>query len=161
MSTTNERAAVPGTTSTSPPSAGIDPRGPQFTAALTAVVLAAVLLLVPHPVGVALLAVQAVLFAVGAVAGVQHTPHAWLFRTLVRPRIAPPAELEDPAPPRFAQGVGLAFALVGLVALLAGATVVGQVAVGLALVAALLNAVFAFCLGCELYLIGARLRPSS
>ena len=40
-----------------------------------------------------------------------------------------------------------------LVALLAGATVVGQVAVGLALVAALLNAVFAFCLGCEMYLL--------
>ena len=58
-------------------------------------------------------AVQAVLFAIGAVAGVQRTPYAWLFRTLVRPRLAPPAELEDPAPPRFAQAVGLAFALVG------------------------------------------------
>jgi hypothetical protein len=49
--------------------------------------------------------------------------------------------------------VGLAFALLGLVALAAGATVVGQVAVGLALVAALLNAAFAFCLGCEVYLL--------
>lgn len=162
MSTINERATAPGATrGASPASTGIDPRGPQFTATLTAVVLAAVLLLAPHPVGVALLAVQTVLFAVGAVAGVQRTPHAWLFRTVVRPRLAPPTELEDPAPPRFAQGVGLAFALVGLVALLVGATVVGQVAVGLALVAALLNAVFAFCLGCELYLIGARLRPTS
>ena len=53
--------------------------------------------------------------------------------------------------------MGLAFALVGLVALLAGATVVGQVAVGAALVAALLNAVFAFCLGCEVYLLARRL----
>jgi hypothetical protein len=150
MSTT----ASPRTTSgvVSPPLAGIDPRGPQFTAALTAVVLVAVLLL-PSPVNVALLAVQAVLFAIGAVRGVQATPHAWLFRTLVRPRLAPPAEWEDPEPPRFAQGVGLAFAVVGLVALLAGATVVGQVAVGAALVAALLNAVFAFCLGCEVYLL--------
>jgi hypothetical protein len=52
--------------------------------------------------------------------------------------------------------VGLAFAVVGLVALLAGATVVGQVAVGAALVAALLNAVFAFCLGCEVYLLVRR-----
>jgi hypothetical protein len=37
-----------------------------------------------------------------------------------------------------------------------GATVVGQVAVGFALVAALLNAVFAFCLGCEVYLLVRR-----
>ncbi len=131
---------------------GIDPRGPQFTAALTAVVLVGVLLL-PSPLNVVLLTVQAALFAIGAVRGAQATPHAWLFRTLVRPRLAPPTEWESPEPPRFAQGVGLAFATVGLVAFLAGATVVGQVAVGAALVAALLNALFAFCLGCEVYLL--------
>ena len=161
MSTINERATERvGTAPTGTP-AGIDPRGPQFAAALTAVVLAAVLLLAPHPVGIALLGLQTLLFAIGAVAGVQRTPHAWLFRTLVRPRLAPPTEPEDPAPPRFAQAVGLAFALVGLVALLAGATVVGQVAVGFALAAALLNAVFAFCLGCEVYLLVARLRATA
>lgn len=161
MSTINERATERvGTAPTGTP-AGIDPRGPQLAAALTAVVLAGVLLLAPHPVGIALLGLQTLLFAIGAVAGVQRTPHAWLFRTLVRPRLAPPTELEDPAPPRFAQAVGLAFALVGLVALLAGATVIGQVAVGFALAAALLNAVFAFCLGCEVYLLVARLRATA
>lgn len=137
--------------------AGIDPRGPQFTAALTAVVLVAVLLIAPHPVGVALLALQAVLFAVGARLGVQRTPHAWLFRNVVRPRLSAPAELEDPAPPRFAQGVGLVFALVGLLGFLAGADVVGLVATGFALVAALLNALFRFCLGCEMYLLVKRI----
>ena len=146
-STTAPRAGT-----TTPPRDAIDPRGPQLTAALTAVVLAAVLLL-PAPWATVLLAVQAALFALGAVRGVQHTPHAWLFRTVVRPRLGPPAEWEAPEPPRFAQAIGLAFSVVGLVALLAGATVVGQVAVGLALVAALLNAVFAFCLGCEMYLL--------
>lgn len=154
MSTIHDRA--PSSTPSSAP-AGIDPRGPQFAAGLTALVLAAVLLLAPHPVAVALLAAQVVLFAVGAALGVQRTPHAWLFRTLVRPRLSPPAELEDPTPPRFAQAVGLAFAVVGLVALVAGATVVGQVAVGFALVAALLNAVFAFCLGCEAFLLYKRI----
>ncbi|HSU01672.1 MAG TPA: DUF4395 domain-containing protein [Nocardioides sp.] len=138
-----------------PPDGGIDPRGPQLAAGLTAVVLVAVLLL-PSPANVVLLAAQAVLFAIGALRGVQRTPHAWLFRTLVRPRLSPPAEWEAPEPPRFAQAVGLAFALVGLVAFLAGATVLGQVAVGAALVAALLNAVFAFCLGCEVYLLARR-----
>lgn len=161
MSTIHERATERvGTAPTGTP-AGIDPRSPQLAAALTAVVLAAVLLLAPHPIGIALLGVQTLLFAIGAVAGVQRTPHAWLFRTVVRPRLAPPTELEDPAPPRFAQAVGLAFALVGLVALLAGATVLGQLAVGFALAAALLNAVFAFCLGCEVYLLLARVRQGS
>jgi len=135
----------------------IDPRGPQFTAAVTAVVLATILLTAPSPIGVALLGVQAVLFALGAFRGVQHTPHAWVFRRAIRPRLAPPADLEDPAPPRFAQAVGLAFAVVGLLGYLTGATLVGAIAVGFALVAALLNAVFAFCLGCEVYLLGKRL----
>lgn len=140
----------------SPRAGGIDPRGPQFAAGLTAVVLVAVLLL-PPPASVVLLAVQAGLFATGALRGVQATPYAWLFRTLVRPRLAPPTEWEAPEPPRFAQAVGLGFALVGLVAFVAGATVLGQVAVGAALVAALLNAVFAFCLGCEVYLLVRRI----
>lgn len=135
---------------------GIDPRGPRFTATVTAVVLGVVLLLPATP-ATWLLAAQTVLFAWGAAAGVQRTPLAWIFRTLVRPRLAAPAELEDPRPPRFAQSVGLAFAVVGLVGYVAGVTLLGQVAVGLALVAALLNAVAGFCLGCEMYLIGKRL----
>jgi hypothetical protein len=147
--------ATPRPDAVRPPAGAIDPRGPQVAAALTSVVLVAVLLL-PSPWDAALLAVQAALFAVGAVRGVQATPYAWVFRTLVRPRLGAPTEWEAPEPPRFAQAVGLGFALVGLVALLAGATVVGQVAVGLALVAALLNAAFAFCLGCEVYLLVRR-----
>ena len=47
-------------------------------------------------------------------------------------------------------GVRGASALVGF---LAGATLLGSVATGFALVAALLNAVFGFCLGCEVYLL--------
>ena len=139
-------------TSTSPVVTGIDPRGPRVAATLTSLVLA-LALLVPSPLAEILVGLQAIVFAVGATRGVQHTPYAWVFRTLVRPRLDPPDELEDPRPPRFAQGLGLAFAGVALVALLAGSTVVGLVAVGLALVAALLNAAFGVCLGCELYLI--------
>ncbi|PVG84470.1 DUF4395 domain-containing protein [Nocardioides gansuensis] len=138
--------------------AGIDPRGPRFAAAVTSVVLAAVLLLAPHPVGVALLGVQTAVFAVAALRGVARSPYAALYRAVLQPRLGRPTELEDPAPPRFAQAVGLAFAATALVAFLAGATLVGQVAVGLALVAALLNAVFAFCLGCELYLLAVSIR---
>lgn len=135
----------------------IDPRGPQFTAAVTAVVLAVVLLTAPGTLGLVLLAGQAALFALGAARGVQHTPHAWVFRTFVRPRLSAPSALEDPAPPRFAQAVGLAFAVAALLGYLAGSETAGAVAVGFALAAALLNAVFRFCLGCELYLLFRRL----
>ena len=136
--------------------AGIDPRGPQFAAAVTTVVLAAVLLLAPSSLGVGLLAAQAVVFALGAGLGAGASPYGLLFRTIVRPRLSPPAELEDPAPPRFAQTVGLGFAVVGLVGFLTGVTLLGQVAVGFALAAAFLNAAFQFCLGCEVYLLARR-----
>ena len=134
----------------------IDPRGQRFAAALTALVLALVLALAPSPLAVALLSAQTALFAVGAGLGVAQTPHAWLYRSFVRPRLAAPTAWEDAAPPRFAQAVGLTFAAVGLAGFLAGATTVGLVATGLALVAALLNAAFGLCLGCELYLAGRR-----
>jgi hypothetical protein len=134
----------------------IDPRGPRFAAALTTVVLAVVLL----TGSVWLLAAQTVVFALGAFAGLQSSPYGIAFRRFVRPRLAPPAELEASAPPRFAQGVGFAFGLVGTLALAAGVTSVGLVAVGLALAAAFLNAAFGFCLGCELYLLGRRVLPA-
>jgi Domain of unknown function (DUF4395) len=153
-STPSSQSSRPGTP------AGIDPRGPRVVAALTTVLLAVALLAAPSPLTVALLAGQAVVFAVGASRGIQHTPYSWLFRTLVRPRLAPPTELEDPAPPRFAQAVGLGFALVALAGYLAGAPLLGAVATGAALAAAFLNAAFGFCLGCEMYLLGKRLLPS-
>ena len=133
-------------------SSGIDPRGPRFAATLTSVVLALVLV-TPTPVAATLLALQTVVFAIGAFRGIQHTPYAWAFKTFVRPRLGAPDELEDPRPPRFAQAVGLGFAVVGLLGFAAGLTVVALVATGFALAAALLNAVFGFCLGCEIYLL--------
>lgn len=139
----------------------IDPRGARVAAGLTSLVLAVVLLTAPGPLALALLAAQTAVFAIGAVSGVQHTPYSLLFRTLLRPRLGPPAEFEDAAPPRFAQAVGLGFASVGLVALAAGATTVGLVAVGFALAAALLNAATGFCLGCELYLLTKRAIPAT
>jgi hypothetical protein len=127
---------------------------------VTTVVLAVVLVAGPGAVGTGLLAWQTVAFALGAIVGLQAQPYGVFFRRVVRPRIGPATAFEDAAPPRFAQAVGLVFAVVGLVAYLTGVTVVGQVAVAFALAAAFLNAAFAFCLGCELYLLGARvLRP--
>jgi hypothetical protein len=132
----------------------IDPRGPRFTAAVTAVVLAVALL----TGSVWVLAVQVVVFAIGSLAGVTAQPYGVVYRRLVRPRLGPPAELEDERPPRFAQTVGLAVTGVGLVLALIGVPYAVVVASGLALVAAILNAAFGLCLGCELYLSATRLR---
>jgi hypothetical protein len=136
---------------------GIDPRGPRFTAAVTAVLLACALL-APADIAAVLVGIQALFFLVGVGLGVHLTPTGLVFRSLIRPRLAPPEDLEDPRPPRFAQGVGLAFTVVALIGYGSGATLLGEIAVGLALVAALLNALFGLCLGCELYLRGQRLR---
>lgn len=147
----------------------IDPRGPRFAASITAVLLlGAVLLgltgLSTHGVteasvgaraadpGFLLLLVIALLFAWG-VAWPRTAPWGALFRTLVRPRLAPPTELEDPRPPRFAQGVGLFVVTVGLVLHLVGVPWALPIAAAFAFVAAFLNAVFAFCLGCQMYLL--------
>lgn len=127
----------------------IDVRGPRFGAALTTVVLAVVLITGSG----SLLAGQAAVFAVGAAAGVQNSPYGWVYRTLIRPRIGPPPATEDAAPPRFAQAVGLVFALVGVVGYLVGPGWLGPAATACALAAAFLNAAFAYCLGCEMYLL--------
>lgn len=136
---------------------GIDPRGPRFGAVLTTVVLAVALLTLSTPVGGVLLAWQTVVFALGALAGLSAQPYGWIYRRFVRPRLGAPTELEDPAPPRFAQAVGLVFAVVALAAWVLGAGVIALVATAAALGAAFLNAAFGLCLGCEMYLIGTRL----
>jgi len=138
----------------------IDPRGPRFAATLTTALLAVALVAAPSPLTIGLLAAQAVVFGIGAVAGVRRTPYAWLFQTLVRPRLGAPQHLEDPAPPRFAQAVGLVFAVLALAGFTAGVTALGELATALALVAALLNAAFGFCLGCEGYLLLRRVLPA-
>jgi len=134
----------------------VDVRAPRFAAGVTAAVLAVALLTGSGW----LVAAQAVVFAVGVAAGLRASPYGLLFRVLVAPRLGPVREREPEAPPRFAQFVGLLFAVTGAAGYLLGAPVLGAVATGLALVAALLNATTGFCLGCELYLIARRALPA-
>lgn len=161
-------ATVPDAVPTVPASrpAGIDPRSPRFAAGITSVLLlVGVFLALQGPAtdptstlgerltgpGFLVLAVVALLFVWG-VASPTTSPWAVLFRTLVRPRLSPPAELEDPRPPRFAQGVGLVVVGLGLVLHVIGVPWALPVAGAAAFVAAFLNAVFAFCFGCQIYL---------
>ena len=135
----------------------IDPRGPRFGAAITTLVLAATLVAIPSTTATVLLGIQTVVFALGAFVGLHAQPYGILYRKLVAPKLGKPSELEAVEPPQFAQLVGFLFAATGLIAILAGADLVATIAVGFALGAAFLNAVFNFCLGCEMYLIGKRI----
>ena len=131
----------------------IDARGPRFGAAITTVVLAVAL--VTHSTW--LVGLQLVVFAIGAIGTPVKTPYALIYKKFVRPRLRGEVPTEDVRPPQFAQAVGLAFAVVAFVAGLIGAKSVFVVALSLCLAAAILNAAFNYCLGCEAYLLIVRL----
>ena len=150
--------------------AGIDPRGPRFAAGITSLLLliaaflgltglstsadlasASVAERFLDPAFLLLLAI-ALLFLWGVVSA-RTAPWSVLFRTVVRPRLTPPTELEDPRPPRFAQGVGLFVVGAGLVLHLLGVPWALPIAAAVAFVAAFLNAAFGLCLGCQFYLL--------
>jgi len=138
---------------------GIDPRGPRFGAAITAVLLLVVIALHLSGLTVPALVLAGYLvlaFAWGAFAGIQRHPYGVLFRRIVRPRLSAPTELEDSVPPTFAQGVGFVITAVGLVLALLGVPYALVIAAAAAFVAAFLNAVFGLCLGCQLFVLLVR-----
>ena len=136
----------------------IDVRGPRFSAAITFVVLVAAFLLRSVP----LLAAQAAVFAVAAVAGLRWSPYGTVFRLLKRRGwVAPPTATEPEAGPRFSQVMGLLFTGAGLAAIAGGAGAVGW---ALVLVVVALSALLAFtglCVGCEVFALAARLRRTA
>ncbi|MGH3727872.1 MAG: DUF4395 domain-containing protein [Micromonosporaceae bacterium] len=130
----------------------IDPRASRFAAWLTTAVLVGVLITGSGWLALA----QAAVFAVTAYRP-RYGPYGLLYRMLVAPRLDPPTEGEPVAPVRFAQLVGLGFAVAAAAGYLTGGVLFGAVAAGLALMAAFLNAAFGLCLGCEAYLLIRRL----
>lgn len=141
----------------------VDVRGPRFGAAITTLVLA-VALVIQGPIGVALVAWQFLQFAISTVFGLTWSPYGNLFRIVKRRLdLGPPPEVEGEGPPRFAQACGMAVATVALIAFAVGGSgsVVGWVAVGVVLALSTLLATTGLCVGCELYLVGERLRAKA
>ncbi|MBH0083692.1 DUF4395 domain-containing protein [Salinibacterium sp. SWN167] len=153
-----------------PGQAGIDPRGPRFGAAITAVLLLAVIglgldgaaalpaTLAERATQTAFLLLSAItaLFALGAFAGIQRHPYGLFFKAAIRPRLSAPSHFENPAPPTFSQGVGLFVTVIGVVLHLAAVPYALVVAAAFAFIAAFLNSVFDYCLGCQLYMLLVR-----
>jgi len=143
----------------------LDPRGPRFGAAITTVLFAAILLLgIPAATEPAfdaawwLLVAATVLFGWGSILGPSRHPYAWLYRVSLKKLLGPPSFMEDEAPPRFAQTVGFAISLLGVLLHLFAVPWGLVIASAMAFVAAFLNAVFGLCLGCELYSLLLRAR---
>ena len=135
----------------------IDARGPRFGAALTTSVLA--IALVTH--SAVLIALQLIVFAIGAFSSPTKTPYALIYKKFVKPRLAGEVPLEDVRPPKFAQLVGFLFVAIAMIGSLTSSAGVITVALSLCLTAAFLNAAFNFCLGCQIYLLFARLTHRS
>jgi hypothetical protein len=140
----------------------VDVRGPRFAAWVTTVALIAVLLVsaVSPLIAGVILAVQAVVFALGAWHGPRQHPYGVIFRAVVAARLGPVTEKEPVAPLKFAQLVGFVFAVAGVLGFTAGIPLLGLIATGFALVAAFLNAAFGICLGCQIYPLVARFRKN-
>lgn len=125
----------------------IDARGPRFNQGLVALAVLAAFVFEARWVYAAWGAVLLLSAAGGSDLG----PFLRLYRDLIRPRLGPPPELEDPRPPRFAAAVGTVFLAAATAAWLGG---VPGLADGLALIVAglaALAAVTGLCVGCELY----------
>jgi hypothetical protein len=137
----------------------VDPRQPRLGQGVTGIALLVGYLL-DAPV---VLPVLAAVLALASVGGAAVNPYAWLFRVLRAAGLfGPPKELEEAAPPRFANTVGFVFLTVASLAHFAfePPLAAGWVAWGLALVVsalALLAATTGLCVGCELYVYGRRL----
>jgi hypothetical protein len=134
----------------------IDPRGPRFGATIINVLSVVIFFFATDKAtegtGAILFGIAAISFAFGAIFGNTKHPFGWLFRTLVRPRLAPPKELEDSRPPQFAQAVGLFVSLVGLALYFAAVPFGLAIASAALFVASFLQAYVGYCLGCQIYL---------
>jgi Domain of unknown function (DUF4395) len=132
----------------------IDPRGPRFNQAVLTVAL-----LVAFALGWEwVVPVFGVVLLLGAAFGPSWGPFLRLYAVAIKPRLAPPKELEDPRPPRFAAAVGVVFLAAGTVAFGLGGTTIGWVLALIVAALAGLAATTGICIGCELYLLAVRRR---
>ena len=138
----------------------VDVRGPRFTAWVTTGVIVATLIAAAfnNTAAAVILALQSVVFLIGAIGGPRKHPYGRIFANFVAPRLAPVVEREPVPPLKFAQAVGFVFTVVAAIGFATGLSLLGLVATAFALIAAFLNAAFGICLGCQLYPLVARLR---
>ena len=102
-------------------------------------------------------------FVARVLTGPTLSPSAQIVNKLLVPRLSIPAKLVPGPPKRFAQGIGATLAVGAVIARLAGLEPIALVLVALIGVAATLESVFAFCIGCRIFagLMAVGLVPAS
>lgn len=93
----------------------------------------------------------AVGFAARVLTGPKLSPLGRLATQVIVPRLPFEARFVPGPPKRFAQGIGATLSITALIAELAGAHVVAFVAIAAIAAAAILESVFAVCLGCTIF----------
>lgn len=133
----------------------VDPRQPRFGQAITGLVLL-VGFLASWP---ATAPVVAVILAGASLGGPRLNLYAHGFRLLKRAaRLGEPRELEEAAPPRFANTVGFLFTAAASLLFALGLETAGWALALIVSALALLAATTGLCVGCELYVASRRLR---
>ncbi|MBV8986572.1 MAG: DUF4395 domain-containing protein [Acidimicrobiia bacterium] len=91
-------------------------------------------------------------FVARVLTGPSLSPLGQLVTREITPRLDVPAKLVPGPPKRFAQGIGATFTVGAVIAYFGfGSTAAAEVLVGFILVAATLESVFAYCLGCKAF----------
>jgi hypothetical protein len=116
--------------------------GGVLTMALAAIVLGQFWLLVPLAYG----------FVARVATGPTLSPLGQLVTKVITPRLSLPAKYVPGPPKRFAQGIGATLTVAAAVAYFGfGSSGAAYVLLGAVVVAATLESVFAFCLGCAIF----------
>lgn len=156
----------------------LDPRGPRFGAGITSMLMLAVIYLSLEPsdwmavapesgqifspemnsLAVWVMAFSVAMFTIGSTLGPAKHPFSYLYKFTLRKFLKVPTYLEPAKPVHFAQVIGLVVTGSGLALHLLGVPNALPIAAALAFLAAFVNAVFAYCIGCQMYLGLKRLR---
>lgn len=131
----------------------IDQRAPRANQAVVALVTGAAYLLDFWPL-VTLMGLQLI---VGLSFGRQFCLPCWLYFKVIQPRFGE-GRIEDSRPPRFANIVGAVFMSTATVLFAAGVTTAGWIVTLIVTTLAGFAAVSGICVGCEMYVLFARLR---
>lgn len=98
-----------------------------------------------------ILVVLAYGFVARVLSGPTLSPLGRLATQVITPRLKVQHRFVPGPPKRFAQGVGAAFTLTASVLMVADVTTLARIVIALLVIAALLEAVFAICLGCIVF----------
>ncbi len=134
----------------------LDPRGPRFGAGVSSILMLVVIYLsldsATEQLALWVMGFAVTMFTFGSLLGPARHPYSYLYKYTLRKLLKAPAYLEPATPVHFAQVIGLIITGTGLALGLLGVPYALPIAAAGAFMAAFVNAVFAYCIGCQMYL---------